>query len=122
MRELTGRAARRLLINMGAALFGSFASSAVAQDALMPTPSGLTPGSYLVNTYPVLIPGDDDEVGFFVRGARGMTERLSVRASLGLYNDLTYLGATQTASPSTSSRGRIPRPGSVDAAIRPPLR
>ena len=58
----------------------------------MPTPSGLTPGSYLVNTYPVLIPGDDDEVGFFVRGARGLTERLSVRASLGLYNDLTYLG------------------------------
>ena len=94
--QLTGRAARRHIITIGAALLGffaCFASSAVAQDALMPTPSGLTPGSYLVNTYPVLIPGDDDEVGFFVRGARGLTERLSVRASLGFYNDLTYLGA-----------------------------
>ena len=95
--QLTGRGARRLIITRGAALLGffaCFASSAAAQDALMPTPSGLTPGSYLVNTYPVLIPGDDDEVGFFVRGARGLTERLSVRASLGLYNDLTYLSAT----------------------------
>jgi hypothetical protein len=32
-------------------------------------------------------------VGVFVRGAHGLTERLAVRASLGFFNDLTYLGA-----------------------------
>jgi hypothetical protein len=91
--HLTGRAARRLV--SGAALlvfFACCASSAVAQDVLMAT-GGLSRGSVEITGYPVLIPQDDDELGFFVRGAYGLTERLAVRASLGFYNDLTYLGA-----------------------------
>lgn len=94
MRTLTGRAARRLIV--GAALLGSFAgsaSSAAAQDALMTSASGVTRGSYLVTAYPVLIPRGEDEAGFFLRGAYGATERVALRASLGFYNDLTYLGA-----------------------------
>ena len=94
MRELTSRAARRLVT--GAALLGFFAccaSSAAAQDALM-TAGGMTRGSYELTSYPMLIPSGDAEVGFFVRGAHGLTERLDVRASVGLFNDLTYLGAT----------------------------
>jgi hypothetical protein len=93
MWKLTRRAARRL--TMGAALLVSIAccaSTAGAQDVLMTT-SGLTRGSSEITSYPVLIPKGDDEVGVFVRGAHGLTERLAVRASLGFYNDLTYLGA-----------------------------
>jgi hypothetical protein len=95
MRELTRRAARRLLT--GAALLGFItgcASSAAAQDALMTAASGMTRGSYELTTYPVLIPKDDYEAGLFVRGAYGLTERLAVRASVGFFNDLTYLSAT----------------------------
>jgi len=95
VRELTGRAARRLIV--GAALLGPFAgwaSTAAAQDALMSPAGGSLRGGYLVTAYPVLIPGGEDEAGFFLRGAYGATERLDVRASLGFYNDLTYLSAT----------------------------
>jgi hypothetical protein len=91
--HLTGRAARRFV--RGAALLGLFACcapSAAAQDVLMTT-GGLSRGSVEITGYPVLIPQDDDELGVFARGAYGLTERLAVRASLGFYNDLTYLGA-----------------------------
>jgi hypothetical protein len=92
---LTGRAARRLLT--GAALLGIItggAASAGAQDVLMTAASGMPRGSFELTTYPVLIPQDDSEAGLFVRGAHGLTEGLAVRASVGFFNDLTYLGAT----------------------------
>jgi hypothetical protein len=95
MRGLTGLAARRLV--SGAALLGLIivgASSATAQDVLMTAASRMTRGSFELSTYPVLIPEGEAEAGLFVRGAHGLTERLAVRASVGYFNDLTYLGAT----------------------------
>ena len=73
------------------------------------TTGGLTRGSFEVTGYPVFIPQDDDEVGVFVRGAFGLTERLAVRASLGFYNDLTYLGAMGDL--------RLPRKVPVDLTL-----
>lgn len=93
MRELTRRAAPPLLGGAALALLVGLASGAHAQDALIPPPEGMTRGSTQLTSYSVLVPRDDDEVGFFLRGALGVNEDLSVRASLGLYNDLTYLSA-----------------------------
>jgi hypothetical protein len=110
MRKLTGRAARRLIV--GAALLGSFAgsaSSAAAQDALMSSGSGVARGSYLLTAYPVLIPQDDNEAGFFLRGAYGPIERTALRLSLGFYNDLTYLGA--------AGERQLPRIGPLDLSL-----
>jgi hypothetical protein len=71
--------------------------------------TGPVRGGYLVTAYPVLIPGGEDEAGFFLRGAYGATDRFDVRASLGFYNDLTYLGATGDL--------RLGRRGPVDLAL-----
>ncbi len=70
---------------------------------------GMTRGGFEITSYPVLIPKDDDEVGVFVRGGYGLTERLALRASLGFFNDLTYLGAMGDL--------RLPRKVPVDLTL-----
>jgi len=91
---VTVRAAGRLIA--GAALLGSLAwagAPAAAQDALMTTGAGVARGGLVLTGYPVLLPAGENEAGFFVRGAYGASGRLGLRTSLGVYNDLTYLGA-----------------------------
>jgi hypothetical protein len=110
VRKLTGRAARRLVL--GAALLGSLTGASApgaAQDALMTSASDVAHGSYMVTAYPLLIPSGENELGFFVRGSYGATERLATHASLGFYNDLSYLGATGDL--------RLPRAGPVDLSL-----
>jgi hypothetical protein len=108
-RQLSACEARRL--TRGAALVAVLAcgtSWAAAQDVLMAT-SGMSRGGYEVASYPVLVTSGDNELGVFVRGGVGLTEKLAVRARAGFYSDLTYLGAT----------GDLPLPGvlPVDLAL-----
>jgi hypothetical protein len=105
----TGRA-RRLLA--GAALVGALTARpapATAQDALMTSAAGVARGSYLVSAYPMLVPGGDSELGFLLRGSHGVTGRMAAHASLGFYNDLTYVGGLADL--------RLPWGGPVDLSV-----